>query len=195
MRAPRARGATPQNLVVGRLLPLSGTDMRWRAAVTLALGASRCDAVYVSTAMTGFRARPALAVMQAAGGSTPEELLLEAIGFLKANEMERARSNVEAARRLCAVPRTFRPPSHRSAGPTAASAPPALGRERGPELSSSNAPAHGATPEHHQAKSPRPMPTATPLHPPTAPGGHFLHNASHEDEPCEQSLVLDTVGE
>ena len=40
---------------------------------------------------------------------TPEEMLLEAIGFLKSNEIERARANVLEARRAC----------DRSGGPTA----------------------------------------------------------------------------
>eukprot|EP00326_Haptolina_ericina_P021754 CAMPEP_0181176276 /NCGR_PEP_ID=MMETSP1096-20121128/4541_1 /TAXON_ID=156174 ORGANISM="Chrysochromulina ericina, Strain CCMP281" /NCGR_SAMPLE_ID=MMETSP1096 /ASSEMBLY_ACC=CAM_ASM_000453 /LENGTH=131 /DNA_ID=CAMNT_0023264349 /DNA_START=27 /DNA_END=422 /DNA_ORIENTATION=+ len=35
------------------------------------------------------------------GSQTPEELLLDAIGFMKSNKIERARANVQEARRVC----------------------------------------------------------------------------------------------
>jgi len=74
-----------------------------RTIMLLALVAATCDSLRLAPSLIPHRLpsqRPT-ATMHYDGNQTPEELLLEAIGFMKSNEIERARSNVQEARRVC----------------------------------------------------------------------------------------------
>lgn len=89
------------------------------ATTLVALLATCCDALCVRTPITARSPLAAIAGRSAtvaersnvfimsdvaagdAAAKTPEELLLEAIGFLKSNDMDSARSNVAEARRIC----------------------------------------------------------------------------------------------
>ena len=72
-------------------------------SLSMALIASCCHASYISTHIrpTILSARVVAPIHCGTDSTSPEELLLEAIGFLKSNDVERARSNVAEARRAC----------------------------------------------------------------------------------------------
>ena len=83
------------------MVSLPSVSMR---IATLLLIASSCDGFSLGARLAVHRPlarNAATATMDSGAESTPEELLLEAIGFLKGNEIERARSNVLEARRRC----------------------------------------------------------------------------------------------
>ena len=77
-----------------------------RAALLLLVGlaASSCCAAMrlgARPSIVGSRVRTPMHCGPADGERTPEELLLEAVGFLKGNQIELARTNVAMARRIC----------------------------------------------------------------------------------------------
>ena len=82
-----------------------------RTTVTLALSIACAEGLLTGTLLTpaprcmhgafGRTATLRSVRCEAEAGPTPEALLLEALGFLKRNEIDRARSNVLEARRVC----------------------------------------------------------------------------------------------
>ena len=77
------------------------SDMRHSFATVLLLAAASCGDAFSVTTLGARRHSSSASVAMCGGGPTPEELLLEAIGFLKANDIEKASSNVAEARRVC----------------------------------------------------------------------------------------------